>query len=442
MEVLDFLFISIGLLSGILFAWLILRYKFRLDKEEEVKRRIIDQYVPLEYYNLLERQLYEQKEINTSLEDRLLDLTKSLSAREQDLFYLQEKLVVQKEEVERLNQKMHNEFENLAFKILQENSREFSHQNKKQIDDILQPLKVRIEGFEKKVGEVYDHEAKQRSELKGEIKVLLELNQKISEEANNLSRALKGDQKIQGNWGELILEKILERSGLEKGVEYSSQYSDVSQDGKKIQPDIIVNLPDNKHIIIDSKVPLTAYEEYINSVPDGKKTDRLLKKHILSVRNHISNLSEKNYPSASNLTNPDFVLLFIPIESSFSLALKYDDQLFNYAWDKKIVIVSPTTFLATLKTVSSLWKQVKQNKHAFEIARQAGNLYDKFVAFTDDMKKISGGIDQAQKAYDNAINKLSTGTGNLIKRTQTLKSLGIKAKKNLPREWIDFESKE
>jgi DNA recombination protein RmuC len=297
-------------------------------------------------------------------------------------------------------------------------------------------LKDNIKRFEEQVQKAYKSESDERITLKAEIKNLVDLNKQISEEANNLTKALKGENKTQGNWGELILEKVLERSGLVKDQEYRLQYSTSNDDGKRIQPDAVIMLPDNKHIIVDAKVSLIAYEAFVNSVSDDERSV-LIKDHLLSVRTHVKSLSEKNYPTSADFNTPDFVLLFIPIESSFSVAVQADQELFNFAWDKKIVIVSPSTLLATLRTIASVWKQERQTKNAIEIAKQSGALYDKFVGFIEDMDKIGKSIDASRTAYDGAINKLHKGSGNLVKRAQEIEKLGAKTTKQIASKFIE-----
>jgi DNA recombination protein RmuC len=272
--------------------------------------------------------------------------------------------------------------------------------------------------------------------LRGEIKALITLNKQISDEANNLTKALKGDVKKQGNWGEIILEKILERSGLQKGVEFEMQVSIASEEGKRMQPDTIIYLPDKKHIIIDSKVSLVAYEAFVNAHTDEER-EEYLHKHVASVKKHIDELSKKNYQSLEQLNAPDFVLLFMPIESSFGLAVQADNELFNYAWERKIVIVSPSTLLATLRTIASIWKQERQTRNALEIAKQSGDLYDKFVGFVDDLLSLGKKMNEAKNFYDNAMNKLSTGKGNLVSKTEKIKELGAKASKSIPQPLLE-----
>ncbi|MFM9052747.1 MAG: DNA recombination protein RmuC [Bacteroidota bacterium] len=259
----------------------------------------------------------------------------------------------------------------------------------------------------------------------------MELNQRMSQDADNLTRALKGDSKRQGNWGEFILEKILESSGLEKGREYETQVNIASEDGKKYQPDVIVHFPDSKHIVIDSKVSLVAYDAYVNADADAER-DRYLKEHLVSVRNHIKGLSEKAYEQLPGLASPDFVLLFMPIESSFGAAVKGDQELFQFAWDKRIVLVSPSTLLASLRTIASVWKQDRQARNAQEIARVGGALYDKFKGFMDDLVEVGKKMDASKASYTDAMNKLFEGNGNIIRRVEELKKLGAKTTKEIP----------
>ena len=353
-----------------------------------------------------------------------------------------EKLKTQKAELEELQKKLTSEFENIANKILDEKSKKFTDQNKTNLDVILNPLKERIIEFEDKVDKTYKAESAERITLKTEIKQLVELNKQVSDDANNLTKALKGDNKTQGNWGEVILEKILERSGLNKDRgEYKTQVSLTNAHGETIRPDAIIYLPDNKHIIVDSKVSLVAYQNYVAADTDEQRI-QYLKEHIASIKAHIKGLSDKHYASSEALNTPDFVLLFIPIESSFGIAVQADQELFSFAWDKKIVVVSPSTLLATLRTISAIWKQELQTKNALEIAKQSGALYDKFVAFVDDLNDIGKNIDRTQTSYHAAFNKLKEGKGNLISRAQSIEKLGAKATKALPQNLLDDENQQ
>jgi DNA recombination protein RmuC len=315
---------------------------------------------------------------------------------------------------------------------LKERSDEFSVSNHKNLSEILNPLKERIQLFEKKVDETYDKELRDKISLREEVRKLTELNTRVSEEANNLTKALKGDVKKQGNWGEVILERVLERSGLTKGQEYEREVVVEGADFTVQRPDVIIHLPDNKHIVIDSKVSLVAYERLMSADTETHR-DACLKDHISSLRSHVKLLSEKNYQNAQNINTPDFVLMFLPIEASFSVAVQGDSEIFAYAWERKIVVVSPTTLLATLRTISSIWKQENQTKNAQEIARLSGALYDKFIGFAEDMAKIKANIDRTSGAYDDAMKKMKEGSGNIIRTAEKIKELGAKTgNKSLP----------
>jgi len=335
----------------------------------------------------------------------------------------------QQQNLEELQHKFTLEFSNIANKILDEKSAKFTAQNQTNLDQILNPLKANIKSFEEKVDKVYQTEAAERSQLKGVIFQLMDQSKQIQTDANNLTKALKGDHKKQGSWGEIILERVLETSGLVKDREYSIQKSLNSTEGERFQPDVIINLPDDKNLIVDAKISLVAYERMINAELEEEKAI-YLKQHLLSIKNHIDGLSSKNYQHLYAINSPDFVLLFIPIEASFSVTVQADTELFNYAWNKKVVLVSPTTLLATLRTIASIWKVDRQNKNVFEIAEEAGALYDKFVGFLEDMQKIGKHLEQTQKAHEDAFKKLQYGSGNLIGKVEKIKKLGAKTKAN------------
>ncbi|MNJ99966.1 DNA recombination protein RmuC [compost metagenome] len=335
----------------------------------------------------------------------------------------------QQQNLEELQHKFNLEFSNIANKILDEKSAKFTAQNQTNLDQILNPLKANIKAFEEKVDKVYQTEAAERSQLKGVIFQLMDQSKQIQTDANNLTKALKGDHKKQGSWGEIILERVLETSGLVKDREYSIQKNLNSSDGERFQPDVIINLPDEKNLIIDAKISLIAYERMSSAELEEEKT-LYLKQHLLSIKNHIDGLSAKNYQHLYAINSPDFVLLFIPIEASFSVTVQADTELFNYAWNKKVVLVSPTTLLATLRTIASIWKVDRQNKNVFEIAEEAGALYDKFVGFLEDMQRIGKHLEQTQKAHDDAFKKLQYGSGNLIGKVEKIKKLGAKTKAN------------
>ena len=411
------------------------------NKELTIQKSEIDKEkgIAIERLSNAERFFNEQKEKISTLEKENILQTKQIVETTANYTNLEQKLVSQKEELETIQKKFHIEFENIANKILEEKSVKFTAQNKENIDTILSPLNEKLKSFETKVQETYEKGLRERSELKEQVVQLSTLNQNLSKDAQNLTRALTHDTKLQGNWGEFILEKILEESGLTKGEEYKTQFSTTDEEGKRIQPDIVIQLPDNKHIIIDSKVSLVAYEAFVNSENKEEK-EQYLKNHLLSIRTHIKGLSEKNYQTGKNINSPDFVLLFMPIEPAFSIAMQKDKDIYPYAWKRNIVIVSPTTLLATMRTIASIWKQEKQNKNTQEIARQASALYDKFVGFLGDMEKIEKGISTIDDAYKNAYKKLSSGSGNLINSTQKIRKLGLNTKKQIPEKFIEDET--
>lgn len=336
-----------------------------------------------------------------------------------------------KEDSENLKKQVVLQFENLAQKIFEEKSTRFSDQNHKQLSTLLDPLKERIKDFEKKVEDTYSQERFERGHLKGEISKLIELNQTMSKEAHNLVLALKGENKTQGNWGEFILENILERSGLRKGEEYFTQETLRGSEGEMLRPDVIVHLPDNKHLIVDSKMTLSAYEGYCSATDEVSK-DRFAIQHVESLKRHINELSEKKYHLSEKIISPDFVMLFMPIEPAFALAFQLKPEIFEQAWSKNIAIVSPTTLLATLRTVASLWKQERQQKNALEIAKRGGELYDKFASIVKDLETLGERIGSVQKTHSDIMGKISTGRGNLISQVEKLKELGAKAEKSLP----------
>ena len=447
----EIVYLFVGLLVGAAAVYFIFNSKLQkaaseaekdlLGKENEFRGQVVEadkqRLVWEERFNGLKRDSDEWKAELSNLREGNTVLVGRLEKAKVEYLNLQEKLNTQKAELEELQKKFTTEFENIANKILEKNSEKFTAANKENLGKVLDPLKEKIQLFEKKVEDTYQKGLKDQTELRAELLKLYDLNNKISEEANNLTKALKGDVKKQGNWGEEVLERILERSGLNEGEQgYQKQFSDVTDDGKRVQPDIVINLPDSKHIIVDSKVSLIAYERAVNSENEEDR-QKFIKEHILSLKTHIKGLSEKHYQTASKLNSPDFVLLFIPIEASFSVAIQEDQELFSFAWDQKVVIVSPSTLLATLRTVSSIWQQENQTRNALEIARQSGALYDKFVGFISDMEGIGKNIESTRKSYDSAMNKLQTGSGNLVRRVETIRKLGAKTTKELPNSMLD-----
>lgn len=347
----------------------------------------------------------------------------------------------QKKEVNSLQEKFTKEFENLANKILDEKSSKFTEQNKENIKNILSPLQEKISTFEKKVEQTHKENIIQNTSLKEQILGLKNLNEQMSKEAVNLTRALKGDNKTQGNWGELVLERVLEKSGLEKDREYFVQQSFKREDGSRAMPDVVIYLPDGKRLIIDSKVSLIAYERYVNEDEETLK-ETYLKEHISSLKKHVEQLSAKNYQDLYDIKSLDFVLLFVPIETAFSVAINKENSIYNQAFEKNIVIVTPSTLLATLRTIDSMWNNEKQQRNALEIAKQAGSLYDKFEGLMKDLTGIGKKIDDTKKDYSAAMNKLVTGRGNLINSVEKLKKMGAKAKKSLPESIINRANQE
>jgi len=381
---------------------------------------------------------------NEDLREKVTSLTAELAASEADKRHQQELLDKQLEEAQRLQEKhrqeleqmqqrLTTEFENIANKVLQQRQEDFSQQSRKQIGDILLPLNERIKDFREQVANAFNQETREKASLQAELKQLIELNQTLSKDATNLTHALKGDVKKQGNWGEFILEKVLEASGLRKGIEYDREVVLHGVEGDTLRPDVIIRMPDNKHIIVDSKVSLVAYEQLQHAeTEDQYKT--LLKAHTESLKQHVKELYDKQYQRATGLNTPDFVLMFVPIEASYSVAIQADSSLYDYALERKIVIVSPTTLLATLHTISYVWKQDNQSKNAQEIARLAGAMYDKLCSMTEDFQKVQRSLDAAQKSYSETYKKLAEGNGNVLRTADKIRELGAKASKSLPQQ--------
>jgi len=390
----------------------------------------------------LESSIQESKKEFQETNKQLSEVSQKSKQLEAENTYLKEKLDKQKEELEDIGQKFTNEFKVLADKILEDKSQRFTELNKTNLNTLLEPLGKNITEFKQKVEETYDKESKQRFSLEEKIKDLVQLNQKISEEANNLTKALKGQAKTQGDWGEMILESILEKSGLVKGREYFVQEFIKAEDGsyvkneagEKLKPDVLIAYPDNRKVIIDSKVSLNAYDKYVAS-DEINLQNQFVQDLLKSIRNHIDNLSIKNYQDFT--PSLDFVMMFVPIEPAYLLAIQNDPDLWNYAYTKRILLISPTNLIAALKIVVDLWKREYQNRYAIEIAEKSGQLYDKFVGFVEDLTSIGDNIDKTQKSYLSAFNKLKDGRGNLISRSEKLKLLGAQAKKSLPAELVN-----
>lgn len=435
-------FLAIGLFIGVALGW----FAAKATGKSQAVPSGNDDSLKAEIVRLEERSKNLREELDRTLAElekvrvETGEKDKRLAKAEEAFLNMREKFENQQQDFDKLQEKFHKEFELMASKVLRQNTEEISKINNEKLADTLKPLGEKIKTFEEKI----EQSGKEREGLKEQIHLLHELNQRMAQEASNLTKALKGDTKKQGNWGEIILERVLESSGLIKDQEYKMEVHTSNAEGSTIRPDAVVFLPDEKHIIIDSKVSLVAYDEFVGA-EDEQDQEQALKKHILSVRTHIKTLSSKEYQSSTDFNSPDFVLLFMPIESAFSIAIQYDAQMFSDAWDQKIILVSPTTLLATLRTIASVWKQERQTKNAIKIAEESGKLYDKFVGFVKDLDGIGRHIDLTQKAYDEAYSKLSTGRGNLVSRAESIKQLGAKAQKaiekNLTEEADDDFSK-
>jgi len=434
------LLVLITLLVGIFIGKMIFTISSTAEKKvlEEKNNSLRNEYEILKQFsaqqkNDLQKQIEQlnSEKINLTKEKQVL--IAKLSEKETQNNNLKQKNEEQKQEVEQLQAKFTKEFENLANKILEEKSIKFTQQNKENIGNILNPLQEKIQLFEKKVEESKLKNVEIHTSLKEQLKHLQEQNIKISQEAENLTKALKSDTKTQGNWGELILEQVLEKSGLERDREYFVQqvFDDPNNEGKKIKPDVIVHLPNKKKIIVDSKVSLTHYERFV-SEEDKVLKERYLKEHLNSVKKHIEELSEKKYQDIYKIESPDFVLLFIPIEPAFAVAMNFDNTLYDKAFGKNIVLVTPTTLLATLKTIDSLWSIEKRQKNVEEIAKLAGTLFDKFVSFAENLKNIRERSIRLHNEYEEAEKKLLTGRENMVRTIEKIKNMGAKTQKLIP----------
>lgn len=388
------------------------------------------------FYRRIEEMRKEREAIRWDKEQYRIDLER----RNTEYSALKERLERQKEELEGLQHKFHLTFENLARTILEKESEKFTNLNKENIESLLKPLRERILNFEQKVELNEKASVKRHAELGEQLRFLNQQNIKISEEAVNLTRALKGNAKVQGNWGEMILERVLEGSGLERGREYSTQEHVVTVDGKRLQPDVVIHLPGDRKMIVDAKVSLTAYERYVNAT-DEKTKDTFLKAHLASLEKHVEELSQKSYQRVYQQESPNFVLLFIPIEAAFAVASNAYPQLYAKAFDRQIILVTPTTLLAVLRTVESMWQNEKQTQNATEIAAQAGRLYDSFVNLTLEFEKVGKQLGTLQRTYDSAMKKL-TGRGNLIRRVEKLKKLGVQTAKQMDRKYLQTAEEE
>lgn len=376
----------------------------------------------------------EKNDLQAKMDGRTADLAAAKTLNSE----LERQLACQKEELARMNEKLKAEFQNIATMVTAASAKELSRTNTEKLEGILSPFAEKLNELKQQVSDAYDKESRDKAGLREEIKQLMELNKQMSEDAVDLTRALKGDAKTQGNWGELVLERVLDLAGLEKGVEYDRE---VAIENGKYRPDVVVHLPEDKHIIVDSKVSLTAYERMVNS-DDPQEFQRLQKEHVNSIKKHIDELNAKNYQNLKAFDTPNFVLMFIPVESSFSAAVQIDQSLYNYALQRNVVMVTPSTLLATLRTVASIWQHEKQNRNTLEIARMSGKLYDKLCGFISDMEKIDKALKSAQSSYNDAVSKLSTGTGNAIATAEKIKKLGAKTTKSISSDYLLTEEGE
>lgn len=432
------LLMAVGLVSGIAIGFLLGKIKFQRTNGDSKQLQRLDVELKMER----ERGQNHQKDLtqlNSELRqerEKYILLSREKASLESDYKNLHERLGEQKSEITELQERFTNQFKNLANEIFEEKTKKFTDQNKTNLYDLLRPLGEKINEFEKKVEQTNKESLERNTALREQIVSLRELNKKMSQEAENLTRALKGDTRIQGNWGELVLERILEQSGLEKDREYFTQESYSTEEGRRLRPDVIIRLPENKNLVIDAKATLTAYEKYANAESEEDR-ERHLKEHLLSVKAHIKNLSGKNYNQLFDGGSLDYVLMFIPIEAAFALIVQEGGELYNDAHTKNIIIVSPATLVATLRTVANIWRHEYQNRNALEIARQGGALYDKFKAFVDDLVKVGQSLKSTQNTYEEAMKKLYSGKDNLIRKTERLKELGAKTSKTMDKKLLD-----
>lgn len=425
----NILFLLIGLIAGGLVGWFFAKSKV----------------VPIDDTQLLAEQDKSKilgKDLESTRNDLSIERNKTselkanLSVSETNYKNLQERLLDQKKDFDSSHEKFAIQFKNLANEIFEEKSKKFTEQNKTNIFDLLKPLGEKIVEFEKKVDQTHKDSIEKNAGLFNELKNLKDLNQQMSEDARNLTRALKGDTKTQGSWGEFILESILAKAGLEKDREYSVQETFTTTEGRRQQPDIIIKLPEAKHIIIDSKVSLTAYNGFANAQSDEERA-QYIKAHLISIRQHMRILSEKNYQRNYSDTGLDFVIMFVPIEPAYFVAIQSDHGLYEEAFEKRIVFVSPTLLLPMLHLIKSVWKSEYQDRHVIEIAKRAGDLYDKFVGFSDDLLMLGKHLDTSKKFYEESMKKLSTGSGNLVGKIENLKKLGAKAEKTIDAKLLE-----
>jgi len=412
--------ILLGIAKGAFIAWVMLRNRAKVAVT-----------IANEKYAMLNQQYEQLKSEKQRADEVVLSLNRELASRSTELVHVNARLTDQRKEIETIQEKFSHEFRNLANDILEEKSKRFTEQNSINIGRILVPLSEKIKDFEKKVEEAYDKESQQRFSLKEEVKRLAELNMQVKMEASNLVRALKGESKTQGNWGEMILESILEKSGLVRDREYKVQQSFTNEHGKRFQPDVLVHFPGERCVVIDSKVSLTAYERFNSANTDDERA-LSLREHLLSVKKHVDELCAKNYQNLIGNSSLDSVMMFMPIEPAYLLTVQNDPNLWNYAWEKRVVIISPTNLVATLRIVENLWRLENQNRNAEEIARQCGALYDKFALMATDLTELGRAIGKTYDLHQSTMNKLTDGRGNIISKLEGIKKLGAKTSKAMP----------
>ncbi len=436
----EIVYLVVGLVLGGVLVGLILYNRFLSGGMFMPSQVVNEKYVLKEILLDTQGQLEKLKSEFDAKSLKIIELSKDLASLEQINFNLDEKLNSQKEDLTQLQQRFQTEFENIANRLLEEKSQRFTAQNQTQLNDILNPLREKIKDFEQNIERKFLDETKERSSLKTEIENLRLMNQQLSQDAHNLVSALKGDSKTQGDWGELQLEMLLEKAGLLRGVHFHRQESFNDENGQQKRPDFVIQLPENKQVIIDSKVSLKAYEQFFNN-DDPSVKSRFLKAHVESLKTHIRSLGDKNYAGLYQINSPDYVLMFVPIEPALAVAMQEDSKIFTDALERNVVIVTVSTLLATMRTVSFIWKQENQKRNVLEIARQSGMLYDKFVSFIEDLKQIGQRLDMAQSSYHDAMNKLNDSKkygDTLIGRAEKIKELGAKATKQLPKDVLEI----
>lgn len=430
----EILFLLVGLVAGLIAGRIIFYRKQEINTanaEVLQNQAVLNQQLTDERnrYQLLQS---EKQELNK----QMMEITAARAQAEAKQEALHHRLEDQKKELEELHKSMQEQFRNIATDILQKSSNHVQEEHRVRLNDILMPLREKIDRFETQVTRTNEERIREHQSMREQLTVLQQMNKTIGDEARNLVSALKGQTKTQGNWGEMILEKVLESSGLVKGREYFVQTSLNDEEGKRLQPDVIIHLPEQRHLVVDSKVSLIAYERYCNATDEAQK-ESLLRDHILSLKKHIRDLSSKNYQSLYGINSLDFVLLFVPVEPAFTAAIEQDPEIYNDAFSRNIVVVSTSTLLATLRTIANIWRMEYQNKNTLEIARQAGALYDKFASLVDDLIKVGAKMEDAKGAYDESMKKLHTGKGNLVNKVEELKKLGLKASKQVNPKFIE-----